>query len=100
VLVAHVARLLARLGKGCVFATTKPSQREQIELLVDVEDLKCRLELLPDGIVGLLLLEHIYLAVVSGVGARIRVGGFDLLIEFPSLDDDVERLFGRDGQLV
>jgi hypothetical protein len=54
---------------------------------------------LPDGIVGLLL-EHIYLAVVSGVGARIRVGGFDLLIEFPSLDDDVERLFGRDGQLV
>jgi hypothetical protein len=37
---------------------------------------------------------------VGGIGARVRVGGFDLLIEFPSLDDDEERLLGRDGQLI
>jgi hypothetical protein len=37
VLVAHVARLLARLGEGLIFASAEPGQRDEIELLVDIE---------------------------------------------------------------
>src|SRR4026209_523159 len=65
----------------------------------DVERVERFLELLLDRIVGAFL-EHIHLAVVGGIGARVGVGGFDLLIEFTSLDDDEERLLERDGQLI
>ena len=67
-LVAHVARLLARLGEGGKVATAEPHQGDQVELLVDIERDERRLELLLDGIVGLLF-EHVDLAVVGWIGA-------------------------------
>jgi hypothetical protein len=80
---------LSRMSLASSRASAKPCQRDQIELLVDIERSYHLVKLLLDG-VARVLLEHIHLAVVCRVGARVPVGGCDLLVEFASLDDDIE----------
>ena len=59
-------------AKDLIFASAEPGQRDEIELLVDIERFERLLKLLLDRIVHLLL-EHIDLAVVGRIGARVRI---------------------------
>jgi hypothetical protein len=50
-------------------------------------------------VVGILL-QDVHLPIVGRIGSGVRVGRGDLLVELARLDDDIEGLLLRDGQLI
>src|SRR3972149_10209708 len=99
VLVAEVRRLLAGLFERRKVTTAEPCERKEIKLLIDIEGSERALKLLQSRVVCLAL-QNVDVAVISRVRSGFGVGGINLFIEPPSLDDDIERLPCRDCQLA
>jgi hypothetical protein len=77
-------------------AAAEPSQRHQIDLLVDGHGMDERNDLLHDRIV-LVILQHSDLFVIARIRCVIRIGDHVLDVEFPRLHDDEAKLIFRDG---
>ena len=94
---------LSRTSSACWRARSKegkspqPSraERKQIELLVILRGSERALKLLQSRVVSVTL-QDIDLAVIRRVRASVWIGGSDLFIELPRLDDNVECLLCRD----
>ena len=90
---------LPRFREGAEFAAAEPSERQEVELLIDIEPRERRPQLLHDRIVRLFL-QHIDFAIIRGVGPGIGICRRDLLVELTRLHDDEEHRLGRDRKLV
>jgi hypothetical protein len=98
-LVADVLRLPPGLFERRKVTAAEPSERKQIELLVDIKRSKRALKFLRSRVVRIAL-QNVDVAVISRVRPRLGVCGCDLFIELPRLDNDVERLLSRDCKLA
>jgi hypothetical protein len=83
VLVRHVRRLLAALGKRAKFAAPEPHEPYQIQLLVVIERGQRRFEFLQRRVAA--SLQDIHLLIIGGIRSRLGVGSSHPVIK--KLDD-------------